>query len=131
MCDWIGINKKMLLFIILPIFLVIIAITVFTFKPKPKYDALNNPILEKLLKDQSEKITELNKKVSKINAELNQKKTADSLLDIYMNAEIERLKNKKNTTTIIYEKQKQNITLDDVDADVIDLRRRLPKKVNP
>jgi len=129
--SWLGRNKQFLLKICVPVVFLIIIITWITVhKPKTKYDALDNPFLEQIMKEQDSAINALRFQLEEVDAELRDKKYNDSVQDISINSEIQILKNKKNTTTIIYEKQKQNIILDDVDADIADLRRRLPKKGN-
>lgn len=129
--SWLGRYKHFLLKICVPVVFLIIIITWITVhKHKPKYDALDNPFLEQIMKEQDSAINALRIQLEEVDAELRDKKYNDSVQDLSINSEIQILKNKKNTTTIIYEKQKQNIILDDVDADIADLRRRLPKKSN-
>lgn len=129
--SWIDKQKKFVLFVCVPAIALLLIITWITIhKPKPKYDSLNNPFVEQIIRDQEIAINDLKVQLEKVGKELKDKKYADSVNDVSIDSEILFLKNRKNTTTIIYEKNKQNIILDDVDADIADLRRRLPQKGN-
>lgn len=79
--NFIAINKKFFLFIVLPIVILIIAIVVYLRLPKtPIYDGLNNPIVEQQLKDQKQRIEVLEYALLKFNQELREKIIADSIL---------------------------------------------------
>ena len=79
--NFIAINKKFFLFIVLPIVVLIIAVVIYTRFPKtPIYDGLNNPIVEQQLKQQEERIETLEYALLKFNQELREKIIADSIL---------------------------------------------------
>jgi len=59
---------------------------------KPKYDALNNPILEQVQKEQGERIENLESIVLKLREEISEKSVKDSILQANSKKEISDLK---------------------------------------
>lgn len=59
---------------------------------KPKYDALNNPILEQIQKEQGDRIENLESIVLALSKEISEKSVKDSILQVTSKKEISELK---------------------------------------
>ena len=80
--NFIATNKKFFLFIVTPALVLAIFCWLTMRKPTPKYDALNNPILEQIQKEQGERIENLESIVLQLRQEIADKSVQDSILQV-------------------------------------------------
>lgn len=78
--SFISVNKSRFTVIVIFIIIGLILYLIYNNGPKPKYDSINNPIVEQLLKEQAERIENLEYQLLKFNENFRKKIITDSIL---------------------------------------------------
>ena len=86
------VNKRFLLCVVLPMVLLTIFIVSKFPENKPKYDALNNPIIKQIQQEQGRRIENLEALILNLQAELSAKSYKDSIIQLKGQKDIESLK---------------------------------------
>jgi hypothetical protein len=128
--EYLKINKKIILPIAGVILLVCIVAGIIFFYPKINKTKDDDTVAKTVAALYAQQLNQARIKFTEDSIRYAEKREEDSILYTKLMAEIAILKDKIKNQKVIYEKQKSLIELDDVDADITDLRRRLPKKGN-
>lgn len=128
--EFIKTNKKIILPIAGIILMICIVAGIIIFYPKITTPKDDDVVGKAVAAQYAQELNQVRIKLTADSAYYAERRKQDSLLFESNIKEIARLKEQIKNLNIIYEKKKSLIELDDVDADITDLRRRLPKKGN-
>ena len=129
--EYLKTNKKTILPIAGLILAICIVAGIIIFYPKINTPKDDDTVAKTIAALYAQELNQARIKFTEDSIRYAEKREDDSILYTKLMAEIAILKDKIRNQKVIYEKQKSLIELDDVDADVTDLRRRLvPKKSN-
>jgi hypothetical protein len=90
--SFISVNKSKFVVIAIIFIIVVLVYLIYNNEPKPKDDAINNPIVEQVLKEQAERIEQLEFQILEFNKNLRKKEIKDSILFVKGQKDISELK---------------------------------------